>query len=122
MEKIKELTKAELDIMQVIWGADGLFLADIIERIEEPRPAYTTVSTVVRILVKKGFVDYKCFGKSNSYYALVTKEEYTFAMMNQMKLNFFGGSFSSMLSFFAKSEKLSKSELAELQELLNDND
>lgn len=120
MEKSKELTKAELNIMQIIWGAEGLFLAQIVEQIEEPRPAYSTVSTIIRILVKKGFIAYKSYGKSNSYYPLVTKEEYTRAAMNRMKMNFFGGSISNMISFFAKSEQLSKSDIEELRGLLDD--
>lgn len=120
MEQIKELTKAELNIMQIIWGGDGMFLAQIYEQIEEPRPAYTTVSTIVRILVKKEFISYKSYGKSNSYFPLVSKEEYANSAMNRMKMNFFGGSISNMLSFCAKREQLSKSEIEELRELLND--
>ncbi len=118
MENIKELTKAELDIMQILWSEKDLFLADIISKIPEPRPAYTTVSTVIRILVKKGFVVYKGYGKSFCYNPTITKEEYAESVMQRVKMNFFGGSVANMISFFAKKETLSQSEREELMGML----
>ncbi len=114
----KELTRAELEIMQILWLRDGQFLSDIISAIQEPRPAYTTVSTIVRILVKKGFVSHSGHGKQYCYSPTITKEEYTEAMMSRMKTNFFEGSVANMISFFARKEKLSQSEIEELIELI----
>ncbi len=65
MEKSRELTRVELDIMQILWHKENLYLSDIIAAIDEPRPAYTTISTIVRILVKKGFVSYNGHGKQH---------------------------------------------------------
>lgn len=118
MENTRELTKAELEIMQVIWANENIFLADIISKIPEPRPAYTTVSTIIRVLVKKGFVAYKGYGKSFCYHTTISKEEYTVSVMSRVKRNFFEGSVSNMISFFAKKERLSPEERAELMELL----
>ncbi len=119
MENIKELTRAELDVMQVIWSCDNLFLADIIAAMPEPRPAYTTVSTIIRILVKKGFVTYDGYGKSHCYRALISKEIYTDSVMQRIKHNFFGGSISSMISFFAQRENLTDDQRRELIEMID---
>ncbi len=122
MEKKKELTPAELDIMQILWQKDDLYLSDIIAEIDEPRPAYTTVSTIIRILVKKGYVSYKGHGKQHCYYPTITKEEYTERVMSRVKMNFFGGSVANMISFFARKESLSQSERKELRELIERED
>lgn len=119
-EKKTELTKCELEIMQIIWEKDNVFLADIMEAIPEPRPAYTTVSTIIRVLVRKGFVSYKAYSKSHCYFAAITKEEYSFRLMKSLKRSFFGNSTSSMISFFTKKEELSQKEKDELIELLNE--
>ncbi len=119
MDKSKELTRAELEIMQILWQKENLYLSDIISAIDEPRPAYTTISTIVRILVKKGFVSYKGHGKQHCYFPTVTKEEYTEDVMNRVSINFFGGSVANMISFFARKESLSKSERDEIRELID---
>ena len=116
----KELTKAEMEIMRIIWAHEGMFLSDIISAIPEPRPAYTTVSTVVRILVNKGFVNYKTYGKSNCYTAAVSKEDYSVGAMSRMQSDLFDGSYSAMLSFFAKREAISPEERQELLEMLSE--
>ncbi|MFI3258689.1 MAG: BlaI/MecI/CopY family transcriptional regulator [Rikenellaceae bacterium] len=117
----KELTRAELEIMQVIWddNDEGQFLADIINKIPEPRPAYTTVSTIIRILVRKGFVTFKSYGKIHCYRATISKEEYASEVMGRVKMHFFGNSISNMISFFARREKLSESEKEELRAILD---
>ncbi len=119
--KAKDLTKAEMEIMKIIWGYKGLFLAEIIAAIPEPRPAYTTVSTVIRVLVSKGFIKYKQYGKSNRYSAAVSKEEYSQRAIERMQCDLFGGSYSAMLSFFAKPEKLTTEERDELLAMLSEN-
>ncbi|MFI3306268.1 MAG: BlaI/MecI/CopY family transcriptional regulator [Rikenellaceae bacterium] len=116
--EIKELTKAEMEIMRVIWGAEGLFLAEIVDRIPAPRPAYTTVSTVVRTLVSKGFVIYSVFGKSNRYEAAISKAAYSSRAIAQMQSDLFDGSYAAMFSFFARAERVSAEERRELLAML----
>lgn len=83
MNEQKELTKAELQIMQVLWQKENAFVNEILQELEEPRPAYNTVSTVLRVLQNKGFVAYRSFGKNYQYYPLVSKESYTNRFMNR---------------------------------------
>ena len=98
---MKELTKAEEQVMQVLWQIKQGFAADIIANFPEPKPAYNTMLTVVRILEKKGFVSHETFGKSNRYYPLVSKEQYSESFMQQFVRNYFDNSFKSMVSFFS---------------------
>lgn len=114
----KELTKAELEIMQVLWDRNKAFVNELIADMQEPKPAYTTVSTIIRILVKKGFVAYKTYGKTHQYYPTITKEEYTMSVMKRVKANFFGNSYVNMVSFFTKKENLTSRERQELKEFL----
>ncbi len=115
----RELTRAEFDVMKSIWsGNETMFMVDIVEGIEEPRPAYTTVSTIVRTLVAKGFVGYKSYSKVHGYFPLITKEEYSHLVVNKLRINLFRGSMAGMLSLFAKKEALSKEEREEIIELL----
>nr|WP_280644219.1 MULTISPECIES: BlaI/MecI/CopY family transcriptional regulator [unclassified Dysgonomonas] len=114
-----DLTKLELKLMNILWDKEKAFVNDIIEILPEPKPAYTTISTMMRILVKKGYVAYNAFGKSHQYYPLIHKEDYTHTLLQNTKDNLFGGSLKSMISFFAESEKLSSAEIEELIEILN---
>lgn len=120
MANNKELTRAELEIMQILWNKSDVFMADIVASIPEPRPAYTTISTIIRILVKKGFVSFKSYSKMYCYFPLITKEEYAAEVMTRVKRNFFDGSVSNMISFFAKKENLSDKERAELLDMLEE--
>lgn len=115
----KELTKFELKLMNILWDKEKAFVNDIIEMLPDPKPAYSTISTMMRILVKKECVSYKAFGKTHQYYPVISKEEYTQAFLRNTKNNLFGGSFKSMISFFAESENLSASEINELIDILN---
>ena len=74
---MNELTKAEEEIMQVLWQLDKAFVKEVVEQLPEPKPAYNTVSTIIRILEKKGFVDHEAFGKSHRYFPLIEKEDYS---------------------------------------------
>lgn len=111
---MKELTKAEEEIMQVIWELKQAFVKEIIAKMPDPKPAYNTVSTFVRILQQKGFVDHEAHGKSHKYFPIVTKESYTKYFMKGLVKNYFEGSYKQMVSFFAKEEKLSLSDLEQL--------
>ena len=116
----QELTPAELEIMQIIWERGGTFVNDILAVVPEPKPAYTTVSTIVRILEKKGYLAHNSFGKSHEYYPLIEREEYTNGYMNSVLNNFFGGSVSRMMSFFTRNEKISLSEADEILKILQE--
>ena len=113
---MKELTKAEEQIMQFLWDMDKAFVKDIVEQMPEPKPAYNTVSTIVRILEKKGFVGYNAYGKTHEYFPLISKKDYTRTFMKNFMRNYFSGSFQEMVSFFAREDKMSVSDLDELIE------
>lgn len=117
----KELTKVELQLMNILWDKKAAFVNDVLEQLAEPKPAYNTISTFMRILVSKGFVGYKAFGKSHQYYPLISRETYMEYFLSSVKNTFFSGSFQSMISFFAKREKLSKKEMEDLLTMLNEN-
>lgn len=114
---MKDLTKAEEEIMQVLWELESAFVKDIIIKLPEPKPAYSTTSTLVRILQEKGFVGHEIFGRSHKYHPLITKEEYTKTFMKGFIKRYFSGSYQQMVSFFTKQDNLS---LKELEELINE--
>ncbi len=120
MNENRELTKAELEIMQIIWAKGRVLIHDILEDMDEPKPAYNTVSTIVRILEKKGFVSHKAYGKTYEYFAVVEKENYTRTYMNNVLKNFFDGSFSSMVNFFAADKSISAEDMDEIMKMIND--
>ncbi len=113
---MKVLTKAEEQIMHLLWEQEKAFVKDIVEQIPEPKPAYNTVSTIIRILEKKGFVGYKAYGKTHEYFPLVSRKDYTRSFMKNFMRNYFSGSFQEMVSFFAKEDNMSLSDLDELME------
>ena len=116
--KTQELTRAELEIMQILWDRGSGFVNDILEALPEPKPAYNTVSTVVRILEKKGFVDHKAYGKSHEYYPIVDRDSYTQGFMSSVLNNFLGGSASRMVSFLSSNRSISMEEADEIMKLL----
>ena len=117
--KTQELTRAELEIMQILWRVERGFVNDILESMPEPKPAYNTVSTIVRILEKKGFVAHKAFGKSHEYYPLISRTEYTSSFMTSVVNNFFGGSIGNMVSFLSHDKGITVSEADEIIKMLN---
>lgn len=100
--------------MQALWKTGPSFVKDLIDELPEPKPHYNTVSTLIKILVEKGFVDFKSFGKSHQYFPLVSKESYTSKTMKQFVKGYFNGSFSNMVSFFVKEKDLDVKELEQL--------
>lgn len=114
---MKQLTKAEEDIMQILWDLGEGNVASIIEELPEPKPAYNTVSTIVRILESKGFVDYRKEGRGHIYFAKVKKTEYSNQSINKLVDGYFQGSFKSMVSFFMKKNEIS---INELEQILRD--
>lgn len=117
---MKQLTKAEEQIMQALWETGPAFVKDMIEIMPEPKPHYNTVSTLIKILIEKGFVDFKAYGKSHQYFALVTKDAYSHKTVNNIVKGYFDGSFSNMVSFFVKEKELSISELEKLVQKIKD--
>lgn len=110
------LTKSEMQLMNILWEMPrGGSVNSILEGYPEPRPAYTTVATFLKILLQKGFVESrKGTGKQLVYTPLMTKERYRRQVMAEVKDNFFGGSAKSLLSFFVREERLTAAEVAEL--------
>ncbi|MEQ1588685.1 MAG: BlaI/MecI/CopY family transcriptional regulator [Cyclobacteriaceae bacterium] len=115
---MKELTKAEDQIMQVLWNLEKGFVKDIIDQLPEPKPAYNTVSTIVRILEKKGFVGYKAFGKTHEYFPMIGKETYTRFYLNNLVKGYFNGSFQNLVSFFAKENSMEVQDIDQLMKEL----
>jgi predicted transcriptional regulator len=117
---MKELTRAEEQIMQILWKIGKGFVHDILAQLPEPRPAYNTVSTIVRILEKKGFVGHTAYGKSHEYHPLVTKKEYTRTFLKHFTKNYFSGSYKELVSFFKENERLDINEMEEIMKMMND--
>lgn len=113
-KNFKPLTKAEEEIMQVLWQIEAGFVKDVIDELPEPKPHYNTVSTILKILEEKGFADHESLGKSNRYFPLVQKEEYSKKSMTQFVGKYFDGSFANMLSFFAREKDISVNDLEEI--------
>ncbi|MDH7447345.1 BlaI/MecI/CopY family transcriptional regulator [Aquimarina sp. 2201CG14-23] len=108
---MKQLTKAEEDIMKILWNLQEGSVVSILEQLPEPKPAYNTVSTIVRILEDKGFVNYRKEGRIHIYIPLVQKTEYSNQSINKLIDGYFQGSFKSMVSFFMKKNDISISEM-----------
>jgi predicted transcriptional regulator len=118
---MKELTKAEEQVMQILWSLGKGFVKDVIEQFPEPKPIYNSVSTIIRILEKKGFVGYTAYGKTHEYYPLIQKSEYQRFFLKNFVSGYFGGSFKRMVSFFAKEEELDVKELEDLVQYVKEN-
>lgn len=120
MSAMKELTRAEEQIMHVLWALGKGYVKDIVERLPSPKPAYNTVSTIVRILEKKGFVGHEAFGKTHLYHPLIAKEDYTQAFLRHFLKGYFDDSYQELVSFFARGRNLTVSELEDILATLRD--
>jgi len=109
---MKELTKAEEQIMQELWTLGKAFVKDIIDRLPDPKPAYNTVSTIIRILEKKGFIDHYAHGKTHQYFPVISKTDYTKSYFRNFLSGYFNNSFQEMLSF--KENQMTLSDLEEI--------
>ena len=118
---MKPLTKAEEQIMQVLWKLGQAFLREIIEALPDPRPHNNTVATIIKILVEKEFVAVKVFGRTHQYYPLITKDSYSKSSMKNLVKGYFEGSFSNAVSFMVKENNLSVAELEMLLKQLKKN-
>lgn len=116
----KQLTKAEEQIMQVLWRLELCTVKDIIEVLPSPKPAYNTVSTIVRILEDKKFVNHESFGKGYKYFPIVNKEVYSNQSLHKLMDGYFGGSFKSLVSFFVEKNDINLEELESILKEIND--
>jgi len=117
---MKELTTAEEQVMEYLWKLDEAFVKDILEQFPEPRPAYNTVSTIVRILEKKGMVGYNAYGKTHQYYPLYTKSEYKKGRFKDVLSKHFNNSYQKFASFFAREEDVSIADLEEMKKIVEE--
>ena len=115
---MRDLTKAEEQVMQVLWKIKKGFVKDILEHFDDPKPAYNTVSTIVRILQEKGFVTHKAYGRTHEYYPVVTKNEYSKSHLRTFVNDYFSNSFEKMVSFFAKEKSISLQEMEEIMKIM----
>ncbi|WP_416864316.1 MAG: BlaI/MecI/CopY family transcriptional regulator [Imperialibacter sp.] len=113
---MKELARVEEQIMKIFWALKKGLVKDVLEKMPDPKPAYNSVLTTVRILEKKGFLSHKAYGKTHEYFPLVSKEKYTVFYLNNFLKGYFNGSFEGLVSFFVKENNLSEEEIEKLME------
>jgi predicted transcriptional regulator len=119
---MEELTKAEERIMQVFWKLQKAFVKEVIDELdEEPKPPYNTISSIVRILEKKGYLSYKAFGKTHQYFPVIDKDTYGKQSFKKFFSNYFDNSATSLLSYMVKEENLSGADLEEIKRIIDEN-
>lgn len=117
--EIQDLTKVEEQIMQVLWRLKKAFVKEIVNEFPDPKPAYTTTSTIVRILESKGFIGHHAYGRTHQYYPLISKEQYKEYETSKLLDNYYGNSAKRMFSFFVKEEKLDMKDMDEILQMIN---
>jgi BlaI family transcriptional regulator, penicillinase repressor len=115
---MKEITKAQEELLKALWEIKEGAVSDVLDSLPDPKPAYNTVATVIKVLEKKGYVSHKTYGKTHVYYALVTKKDYAQHVMKETFKGLFNGSLNQMVLAFVKSKEVSLNELEELKEML----
>jgi len=116
----RELTRAEEQIMHILWEKGTGLVHDILKEFPDPKPAYNTVSTIIRILEQKGFIGHKAYGRTYEYFPLIEKKDYTKTFFRSFIANYFGNSYKSLASFFTEEEKLSIEELEDIRQLMEE--
>ncbi|RZK75374.1 MAG: BlaI/MecI/CopY family transcriptional regulator [Pedobacter sp.] len=114
---MRELTKAEEQVMLILWNMQEGLVKDIIEKMNPPKPAYNTVSTVIRVLESKGFIDHKAVGNTHIYFPLITEEQYKHFALDKVMNNYFENSYQSLVSFLVNKKDMDMKDLDELIEL-----
>lgn len=114
MNRMKSLTRAEEDVMHHIWQLGRCTVSDILDQLPEPRPPHSSISSIVRILERKGFVDHKAYGRTHDYFPLITKEDYSRRSVLSLIKDYFNGSPSELVSFLIAKEHTSVDELHSL--------
>ncbi|MCA0350061.1 MAG: BlaI/MecI/CopY family transcriptional regulator [Flavobacterium sp.] len=115
---MQKLTNKEEEIMQILWKLKKAFVKEVLAEIEDDKPHYNTLSTIIRNLEEKGFVAYNAFGNTHQYYPIVKMEDYRKRFMNTAIETYFNNSYKSMVSFFAEEEKISADELREILDII----
>ncbi|GAA4272999.1 BlaI/MecI/CopY family transcriptional regulator [Aquimarina gracilis] len=116
---MKQLTKAEEEVMQLLWQLQEANVASIIAEMPTPKPAYNTISTIIRILENKEFVSHRKEGKGYIYFPIIQKEDYSSQSLNKLMNNYFNGSFRNMVSFFVKKNDM---DIKDLEQILKELD
>ena len=119
-EPILSLTKAEEQVMQAVWLLGKGFAGEIAEAVAEPKPAYRTVLTEIRILEQKGFVGHREMGGNNQYYPLVSKADYSGRQLNSLMNGYFGGSYRQLVSFFMADKNIRREDLDALASIIEE--
>ena len=114
------LTKAEEQIMQILWDIEEGFVKDLLAHFPEPKPAYNTVSTIIRILEKKGFVDHRSFGKSHQYYPIISRDKYRNERFSYLMKDYFNNSMKQVLSHFGKNGNMNLKEADEIIQMMEE--
>ncbi len=117
--EMNRLAKREEEIMQIVWRLKTVFIRDIIKALPEPKPHYNTVATIVKILVKKGFLTAEMLGNTHQYQPTIDFEQYRDEHLLNIKKHYFGNSFPNMIAHFAKKENLSDTEIEELMKIIS---
>jgi BlaI family transcriptional regulator, penicillinase repressor len=117
-KKIKELTRAEEQVMQALWKLGKGYVKDVMNEFPEPRPAYNTVSTIIRILEKKGVVSYNSHGNTHEYFPLISREDYSKRYLGSFVNRFFSNSYHNLVSFFAADDDITMQDLEEIRNLV----
>ena len=119
---MQKLTKAEEEVMQFLWELERATVSQIIELMSEPKPPHSTISSIIRILEKKGAVDHKAYGRTYEYFPLITREEYSAGTIDRLAQDYFGGSLRKMVSFLVQRDDLSLKDLEEIRTKLEQKD
>lgn len=117
--EIKDLTKAEEQLMQLLWKLDKAFVKELIAELPAPKPAYNTASTIIRILETKGFIGYEAFGRTHRYYPLISKVDYTRHQAQKLLTDYFENSIQDLFSFFMKEKNMNLKETDEILRIID---
>jgi len=114
----KDLTKAEEQLMQMLWKMQRAFIREIIDQMPEPKPVHSSVSTIMRVLEAKGFVGYDAFGKSHRYFPLISREEYKRFQLMKLLSNYFENSAQKLFSFFIDQQQIPEEDVKEIKKMI----
>jgi BlaI family penicillinase repressor len=115
---MRELTRAEEEVMQVLWKIEKGFVKEILQHFDEPKPAYNTVSTIIRILQDKGFVSHKAYGRTHEYFPVISKDDYSKMHLNTFVKDYFSNSFEKMVSFFAREKGITIKDMKDIMKIM----
>lgn len=116
---MKEITKAQEDILRALWKINEGAVSDVLDSLSDPKPAYNTVATVIKVLEKKGYISHKTYGKTNVYYSIVSQKDYAQHILKDTFKSLFNSSLNQMVSYFVKNKEISLNELEELRAMLD---